>query len=136
MVFPVTPIDVPAAPRRKKRIVLVAAAVAVVLIGFAVTLALVGRGHKVRYEVETSSGTARMIAWDNGDGDLVKTPESLDDQATTPWSITETFEESGVRVGVAADIETGTAICRLYIDGRLVDQSQGTVGALCEATIP
>lgn len=114
-----------------------AAVAGVLVVALAVTLLLVGGGHKVRYEVETSTGEARIIAWDTSDGDLAKIPtESPDQRAATPWSTTETFKGSGTRVSVVVAAEVGSARCRLYVDGKLVSEYEGNLEALCEATLP
>lgn len=100
------------------------------------TVLLRGGGYEVRYEVDTSSRTTRMITWTTGTGDFgTFRPETPGDLVKTPWSTTVTFEDINTRASVATDTPTGTATCRIFVDGKKVAESTMTAGAICDAVL-
>lgn len=125
-------------PSRRPIKLFVAVLAAVVLVGaVAVTVTLLVRGgHEVRYEVETASGTALMITWTTGTGDMdTFRAEEPSGTVGTPWSTTVTFEEAGGLPSVAVDAPGGEATCRIFVDGDNKAESTGSGGALCEVAL-
>ncbi|BAL89703.1 hypothetical protein AMIS_44830 [Actinoplanes missouriensis 431] len=124
-------------PYRKIALGVVAA---IVLAGIVATVvALRGGGTEVRYEVETSSGSAVMITYTTADGEIgMHRAETAEGTVSTPWSATVTFEEPASLVSVTTDTgdPTATGTCRIFVDDTKIADSSDTAGAMCEAQVP
>ena len=136
MLRAVTEAESPARPRKKK-IVLAVAAVAVAVAGLAATLiALRNDDHQIRYEIESSSGTANGILW-SIDGQVFdkKMPRAGESTVRTPWSTTVRFTTSGQLAQLTTEVAKGSATCRIFLDGRKVEERTGDRAATCHARI-
>ena len=138
MLRAVTEAESPAGPRKNKTPLLIAlAVVAVVAAGLAATL-IVRRndGHRVHYEIESSSGNANGILW-SIDGRVFdkRMPGAGESTVRTPWSTTVRFTTPGQLASLTTEVAQGSATCRILLDGKKVDERTGDGGATCQVRV-
>lgn len=121
---------------KKKTLLIVLSTVAVVAAaGVAATLiAGSDRQHRVRYEIESSSGNANGILWsiDNRLFDK-KMPAAGESTVRTPWSTTVRFTTPDQLAQLTTEVADGTATCRIFLDGKKVDERTSDKEATCNA---
>jgi hypothetical protein len=130
--------EVGAAPSRSPVKFLVVALGIVLLLGAAavVVTTLTGGGYKVRYEVDTVSGSADQIVWTGEDGEMEHTGvASPDKRVRTPWSTEVTFEDTSHFVSIALDSKDGGATCRIFVNGDKRSEFSSAQGAMCEVDL-
>jgi len=135
MLRAVTEAESPARPRKKKPIALALAALAVA--GLAATeIVLRHDEHRIRYEIESSSGTANGILW-SVDGQLFdkKMPGPGESTVRTPWSTTIQFTTSGQLAQLTTEVAKGGATCRIFLNDKKIDERTGDRAATCRARV-
>lgn len=123
---------------RKKTLLIVLSAVAVVVAaGVAATLVVgSGREHRVRYEIESSSGRADGILWSIDDHLFdKKMPAAGESTVRTPWSTTVRFTTPGQLAQLTTEVADGTATCRIFLDGRKVAEKTSGKEATCRVRV-
>ncbi|MFY1686481.1 MmpS family transport accessory protein [Plantactinospora sp. WMMB782] len=84
--------------------------------------------HTVRFEVSAPSGKVTLVNWSTvEDSALVRNPVS-------PWSHEVELESATGIVGVNVS-GTGTVACRVWVDGKLVDEGESSGAVHCGATV-
>lgn len=132
------PTTTPAPSRRRTVGLLTLAATLLVVAGVAIALTVMrDSGRNIRYEVSSTSGTVRMISWnDNTDNGSFVRPDAPDGTVPTPWSTTVDFVATKGYVIMAADSVAGDMVtCRIIADNKVVAESTSLAGALCETTL-
>ncbi|WP_433381628.1 hypothetical protein ACQPZX_17445 [Actinoplanes sp. CA-142083] len=124
-------------PRRKKILLIALGVAAVLIVALAATLIVRGGGHKVRYEIETSSGNANGILWSLGGPSQFdkKVPDSPGGTVSTPWSKTVTFKDENQLAALTTEVASGTATCRIFVDGKKVDEATHEGQATCQVRV-
>lgn len=108
----------------------------------AAVVLVVGSGQKIRYEIETDDGTAGQISWATDNSGVEREPASTGQGGTsgakvsTPWQKTVTFKAEDQQAAVAVDGASGTATCRIYLNGRKVSEASGLQSVLCQSVLP
>lgn len=128
----------PTPSRRRTRWLLLLAPILLIVAGAAVAVTLLrDGGRNIRYEVSSTSGTVRMISWnDNTDNGSFVRPDAPDGTVPTPWSTTVDFVATKGYVIMAADSVAGDMVtCRIIADNKVVAESTSLAGALCETTL-
>jgi hypothetical protein len=123
--------------RPRKKIVLIAVGMAMVaVVGLAVVLIVRGGGYEVRYEIETSSGNSNGILWsvDTSHFDK-KVPDSADGTIATPWSKVVRFKDENQLAALATEVRSGTATCRIFVDGKKVAEDTSDGEATCQTRV-
>jgi N-methylhydantoinase B/oxoprolinase/acetone carboxylase alpha subunit len=120
----------------KKTLFAVLAVVGVIVVATVVGILLNSGGKRIRYEVETTSDSVRMIGYNDDGNQLRRVPKALEDTVDTPWSTTVKFTGTNQTAAVAVDDPAGPATCRIFYNNRKVAEFTGPRGALCEAKIP
>ncbi|GID91918.1 MmpS family transport accessory protein [Amorphoplanes digitatis] len=122
-------------PRRSRVRVYIAAAVAVLLVAGGATAFLIHRysGTQVRFEVETTSGTAIMVQWNVGISAIGSEHARRPDKyIVTPWSTTVTvddYQDAATLLVMSSDTDEVT--CRIIVEGETVSELTHTRGAAC-----
>lgn len=87
-------------------------------------------GRQIRFEVTASSGKASMINWSTVEDSAIV------NDAKTPWMKTVTLEDKYGLIGVNATASDGKTIaCKLYVDGKLVDEGESDGSVNCSDTV-
>jgi hypothetical protein len=130
----------PTTPQKKPRIGLLIGLVVgagVLLCGGTVTvLALAGQptGHTIRFEVTTAGGTASLINWSTLEDAAVE--QNVPATAAAPWVMEVNLEDQLGLVGVNASAADGKNVaCKLFVDGKLVDEASGDGSVNCSDTV-
>lgn len=140
MTDPAIPVEIaPPRPRRKKGPLLIATLVVLLVVAMAAVVLVLGSGQKIRYEIETDDGTAGQISWAVDNSGVEREPASNGaggSKVSTPWQKTVEFNAENQQAAVAVDGATGTATCRIYLNGRIVSEASGLEGVLCQTVLP
>lgn len=87
-------------------------------------------GHTIRFEVtSTAATTATLINWSTVEDSALLKNEKL------PWSKEVVLEDKFGLVGVNASVASGKVACKLYVDGKLVDEGESDSVVNCSDTV-
>ena len=88
-------------------------------------------GHKILFEVTSPSGaaTATLVNWSTLEDSAADHDQAL------PWSKEVLLETRSGLVGVTASVAGGRVACKLYVDGKLVDEGESDGVVNCSDTV-
>lgn len=86
------------------------------------------KGHTIKFEVVAESGTATMVNWSTLED------HALLNNVQTPWTKEARLEDKYGLVGVNATAD-GRITCKLWVDGKLVDEGESDGSVNCSDTV-
>lgn len=123
-------------PGRKSRtglIVAIAVATGLLVAAVVVLLAMLGSNppavHAIRFEVTSSSGQVTLINWSTLEDSAIV------NDAASPWTHQVDLKSRTGLVGVNASAASGTVACKLWVDGKLVDEGESAGAVHCGTTV-
>jgi hypothetical protein len=119
------------APPRRSRIYLAVAAAAVLIAAAAAVVAFSSGGDELRFEIETTSGTARQIQWNTETGQVDTVVGTPGESIPTPWSTTVSVDQLGLVTLKAMSGPTDTVTCRIIANGKIVAEGSRERALAC-----